>query len=355
MKRPILATILIGILVVSGCKAAKEETVASVAGFVSEAETQGAEELKKEPEILPSEQPKEEEKEPSQEQEQPIETDPPAPQVPRKLTVEDVISLSEKGEALSYKDFEVFIGTEKRYEHGKNVYIVREYIIDEQFFLSVGFYQNDERTIKVILVANDPLETRALDVRAGGAEAFFAEHSKVSPLTLIEFEWEYQIENRPFEQFYAYAEKYGEVKYDDYGRVRGGFVQIDTLEDYQAFAGEAAESKYDAAFFEEKSLILFNDGYAFVGDDYLIVGRQDGKLYFSGIVLSYGNYGTIGLSRYELNKVALPKDQLKDDPEIVFCIQHLYHIADPENYEDWVEPEPEYPPKLEELTEAVQE
>ena len=89
MKRSILAILLIGILVLSGCKATKEETVASVAGFVPEAETQGAEELKKEPEILPSEQPKEEEKEPSQEQEQPIETDPPAPQVPRKLTVED--------------------------------------------------------------------------------------------------------------------------------------------------------------------------------------------------------------------------------------------------------------------------
>jgi len=69
VKRPILATILIGILVLSGCESTKEDTVASAAGFVPEAETQGAEELKKEPEILPSEQPKEEKKEPSQGQE----------------------------------------------------------------------------------------------------------------------------------------------------------------------------------------------------------------------------------------------------------------------------------------------
>ncbi|MBQ7089910.1 MAG: hypothetical protein IJN82_02215, partial [Clostridia bacterium] len=339
-----------------GCKAAKEETVALAAGFVPEAETQGAEELKKEPEILPSEQPKEEEKEPSQEQEQPIEKDPPAPQAPRKLTVEDVISLSEKGEALSYKDFEPFIYTEEQYEERKDTYVRRQYVIDEQFTLMLSFYQNTERTMSVLLSANDTLENMMLDVRAGGAETFVAEHRNAAVLTPVEYEWEKQEEWQPYEDFLEYAEKHGAVSYSKSGKLDGGYVRFDTYEAYQAYAGIDADSEYDAKFFEEKSLFVFNNYYSGIWNaSRYIVGKQSGTLYLSGISLSPVDANSACVMIYYLHHIAISRAQLADVAEIEMRGQSVRYIADPENRDDWVEPEPEYPPPPDYSAELPQE
>jgi len=281
---------------------------------------------------------------------------PKADQTPRKLTIEDVIALSEKGEALSYKDFEPFIYTEKQHEEWKDTYVWRQYVIDEQFTLTLSFYQNAERTMSVLLSANDTLENMMLDVRAGGAETFVAEHRNAAVLTPVEYEWEKQEEGQPYEAFLEYAEKHGAVSYHESGKLVGGYVRFDTYEAYQAYAGIDADSEYDAKFFEEKSLFVFNNYYSGIWDaSRYIVGKQSGTLYLSGISLSPVDANGACVTRFYLHHIAISRAQLADVAEIEMRGQSVRYIADPENRDDWVEPEREYPPPPDYSAELPQE
>lgn len=87
------------------------------------------------------------------------------------LTLDDVTELSEKGDKLSFGDFEDFLYTET----GSGLYI-RHYPIDEMFYLLIGGV-NTETPLYIYLQANDP-ESSVIDIRRGDVRAFIDECRK---------------------------------------------------------------------------------------------------------------------------------------------------------------------------------
>lgn len=103
----------------------------------------------------------------------------PTAETRKPLTREDVIRLSQKGDALSWEDFSGYACVET----GSGLYI-RLYAIDDMFSLSIGGSspESGKRPMYIYLQANDGLEER-LDIRNGGAEEFFARH-KDNPIVV---------------------------------------------------------------------------------------------------------------------------------------------------------------------------
>ncbi len=92
----------------------------------------------------------------------------------QKLTLEDVRSLSQKGDALTWSDFEEYAYIET----GSGLYI-RVYEIDEMFELWIGGAGPDSDPMYIYLSLADDLDTR-IDIRDGGVEAFIsADHSEI--------------------------------------------------------------------------------------------------------------------------------------------------------------------------------
>lgn len=101
-------------------------------------------------------------------------TNPPEGEnVKRKLTLEDVVKLSEKGEELVWEDLEEY----EYIETGSGLYI-RVYEIDERFSLFVGGWIEGDETLKPLyfyLMAQDESEL-SVDIRTADVEAFIREH-----------------------------------------------------------------------------------------------------------------------------------------------------------------------------------
>ena len=92
----------------------------------------------------------------------------------QKLTLEDVRSLSQKGDALTWSDFEQYAYIET----GSGLYI-RVYEIDEMFELWIGGAGPDSEPMYIYLSLADDLDTR-IDIRNGGVEEFItADHSEI--------------------------------------------------------------------------------------------------------------------------------------------------------------------------------
>jgi len=97
---------------------------------------------------------------------------PPTAETLKPLTREDVIRLSQKGEELTWGDFEEYAS----YETGSGLYI-QVYEIDEMFSLSIGGSspEMNKRPMYFYLRANDGTDEQ-IDIRNGGVEEFFAYH-----------------------------------------------------------------------------------------------------------------------------------------------------------------------------------
>lgn len=91
-----------------------------------------------------------------------------------KLTLEDVLSLSKKGDALTWSDFEQYAYIET----GSGLYI-RVYEINEMFELWIGGAGPDSDPMYIYLSLAEALDTR-IDIRDGGVEAFIsADYSEI--------------------------------------------------------------------------------------------------------------------------------------------------------------------------------
>ena len=91
----------------------------------------------------------------------------------QKLSLNDVIMLSQKGYELSWSDFEQF----KYIETGSGLYI-RVYEINEMYELWIGGSWIDEDPMYIYLALTDDLDTR-IDIRDGGVTEFIgADHSE---------------------------------------------------------------------------------------------------------------------------------------------------------------------------------
>jgi len=92
----------------------------------------------------------------------------------KKLTLEELISLSKKGDELKWSDFDGYT----HIDTGSGLYI-RQYPIDEMFYLSIGgAYSPDEEDnspLYFYLSANDGTDAK-IDVRYGNVEEFIADH-----------------------------------------------------------------------------------------------------------------------------------------------------------------------------------
>jgi len=92
----------------------------------------------------------------------------------QKLSLNDVIMLSQKGYELSWRDFEQF----QYIETGSGLYI-RVYEINEMYELWIGGSWIDEDPVYIYLALADDLDTR-IDIRDGGVTDFIgADHSSV--------------------------------------------------------------------------------------------------------------------------------------------------------------------------------
>jgi len=107
----------------------------------------------------------------------------------RKLTLDDVITLSQKGDALSWSDFEQYQGREV----GSGLYIMR-YEIDELFAVLVGGVPA-ETPMYIDLRVNNEAEDH-IDIRTGDVSAFIEAHRndarKVDELSAALNKLEYQ-------------------------------------------------------------------------------------------------------------------------------------------------------------------
>ena len=91
----------------------------------------------------------------------------------RKLTLEDVVKLSEKGEELVWEDLEEY----EYIETGSGLYI-RRYEIDERFSLFVGGWIEGDEKLKplyfYLMAQNDP--GTEIDIRTSDVQTFIDEH-----------------------------------------------------------------------------------------------------------------------------------------------------------------------------------
>jgi len=397
MKRKILAILLISILILSGCKAERETTTAMAAGYVdvqeeitqdvvlpndreeSELESElkepeQKEPVKAEPEQKEPEKPQESAKEEAEPQPKPDASTqkedaaqpPKADQTPRKLTIEDVISLSEKGEALSYKDFENYICEVESEENNR-----REYRIDDRYTVRVSF--SEEKTNYIFLIAYDTGSKGVLDIRKGGVAEFVEERKQYQPLTTVAYEpIVYKIKCASFDSFYQHAKQYGTVEYYQHVEaIERGYIRIDTMEEYLLYTGgnksltydvngykENVLKTYNEAFFEKNSLFLFDVSYGSGGYRALDlrVGKQGDTLYVNITTGCAGGFGYTADKKSEFYHLEIPKDQLVGVTKNVQHEQFVSYFVDPEEPdEDWTEPEPEYPPPPDYSAELPQE
>ena len=93
----------------------------------------------------------------------------------QKLSLNDVIMLSQKGYELSWSDFEQF----KYIETGSGLYI-RVYEINEMYELWIGGSWIDEDPMYIYLALTDDLDTR-IDIRDGGVTEFISEYGNLAP------------------------------------------------------------------------------------------------------------------------------------------------------------------------------
>ena len=99
-----------------------------------------------------------------------------------KLSLNNVIILSQNGYDLTWSDFEQYEYTET----GSGLYI-RVYEIDELFSLRIGGGQPDKDPMYIYLVLTDDSDTR-IDIRDGGVTEFISEHTSTSAESVEELD-----------------------------------------------------------------------------------------------------------------------------------------------------------------------
>ncbi len=192
-----------------------------------------------------------------------------------QLTLQDVVSLSQKGAALTWSDFEKYDCVET----GSGLYI-RVYEIDEMFSLLIGGGSTDD-TIKpmyIYLTAADSSEPSRIDIRNADVQAFIDEH-KNNPVVknVTDFTWNVCDVVADENTFDAFCRQFGapekmqmsSQKYLPYAKIESVSqlqdfktamqehidFEVLTQDDYVPFG--KVEAAFDEAFFEENILLLF--------------------------------------------------------------------------------------------------
>lgn len=104
--------------------------------------------------------------------------------VSKKLTLEKLIKLSEKGEKLTRSDFKGFY----HYETGSGLYI-ECYPIDERFSLYIGYLNQDTEEVFYMYLSANTTENGSIDIRYGGVEEFIEQHRNLPIVTHVSASW----------------------------------------------------------------------------------------------------------------------------------------------------------------------
>lgn len=225
---------------------------------------------------------------------------PTAVSTKKNLTLDEVIKFSEKGEELSWEDFDDYSYTET----GSGIYI-RDYIIDELFYVTIGAAKENEKPLYIRLEANDATEHSSVDIRTADVREFIEEHKNNPVLKSITYSYE------------GFEVEYSSDIFDcmiDLGGIPSGMVydsiqylanvKVTSKEQLNVFIKEISEvtkpvnvstheyyfEKYDEEYFNSFSLIIiysstdipvysFSPQYAYLSESEktLIIGIEEVK------------------------------------------------------------------------------
>lgn len=243
MKR-ILALLLLGCLLLSGCTNKQEESQAVMpVGY--------------------------EKKEPQASEKTPTEEDfgglvdyggcygphtSPIRKVP--LTLEAVLEIAKKGNAIEFSDFDPYIHSMAEYR-----YI---YELEAPFSLEIKRWGADNNYYSICLIANVAYSKNAIDLRSKGVEKFVETFKNAAPLNAVEHTVTRAIAKE--------------------GQVFDELFQIDSVEEYRAYYGEDS-ALYDEAYFEKTSQFIFASKHGEMAYNQwsLRVGKFNHSLYIDAI------------------------------------------------------------------------
>ncbi len=103
----------------------------------------------------------------------------------KKLTLEKLVKLSEKGEKLTRRDFKGFY----HYETGSGLYI-ECYPIDEKFSLNIGYLNPDMEEVFYMYLSANTTANSSIDIRYGGVEEFIEEQKDLPLVQHLSAGWQ---------------------------------------------------------------------------------------------------------------------------------------------------------------------
>ena len=260
---------------------------------------------------------------------------PPTAETSKPLTREDVIRLSQKGDALTWEDFEAYAC----YETGSGLYI-RLYEIDEMFSLSIGGSspEMNKRPMYFYLRANDGTDEQ-IDIRNGGVEEFFAGHERnpivmqcsggwlCSPVGCHEETYEKMLESAGIPKYAAV----NRIQYLPVVRVRSTAQLQEFREEMSPYLDEdrtysdvsslkEAFETYDELFFSSNTLFLVYLTEEKTSHRHTVEYIQKSAAQLSiGIQVQEPDSGEEAMEGWILS-ISVPTDQLRDVEE---CEAHI--------------------------------
>lgn len=249
--------------------------------------------------------------------------------VSKKLTLEKLIKLSEKGEELTRDDFKKYY----HYDTGSGIYI-EHYPIDDRFYLSIGYLDPDSEALYIYLSANTAGNS-FIDVRDGGVEEFIEQQKALPIVTNVSAGWNLCPVGAREDVYAEFIKLYGIPRNAAVSSIRSlPTARIESKEELDAFINNmkgcmdfnssfpdkdnfVTSSFYDTKelygeeFFSESTLFLLYICSA-AEERYTVdsVTKCEGTLCIS---LSETVYGSMNTGAYGwLMCVSVPKDALAD-------------------------------------------
>lgn len=187
----------------------------------------------------------------------------------KPLTLENVIELSRKGDALTWSDFEEF-----RYiETGSGLYI-RQYEIDELFTLLIGGSGIDSEPMYIYLNASDAFDY-SVDIRKTDVQKFVDEHKNnpvvknlsaswnCSPVGYNERTYEefFRISGLPEKAYYSYIRSLPALKIEDEAELQSLMQKMSGIMNFDSSYSDSPSfnetcKEYNNEFFEKSTLVL---------------------------------------------------------------------------------------------------
>ena len=239
----------------------------------------------------------------------------------KKLTLEELISLSEKGEELTWTDFEGYT----HYDVGSGLYVER-FPIDDMFYLLIGGSYNIEseemEPIYFYLRSNDGTEA-SIDIRDGDVKKFIADHKDNAIVGNLTTYWNL-CPVGPCESAYSeLIEHYGIPKNAALNHILSlNTVKITSVSELEAFC-ETVNGHMDLSLSYPDKDALTTPSFDSIKDQYTNDFFKKSALFI--IYISSG-----APERYTIDKVTLTEGKLS------ICIEENLYASEDTKQEGWL-------------------